>query len=370
MQTKLRATLAGYRNAVRVASRGRAARVPDAIASVLRARLRYRLGPFYHSLFGLAEIPTAGWDEFIVDNDSNPIITHGVIGRENLALAGDKIAFTAHCVRNGLPTIPITCVIDRAGSELAAALGAPNVASAAELEQALAAAPDRLFVKLIDGSQGAGAFIARRQGDGWEFEGRTGSAAELYRFALERLDGRRGWLMQPIIVPHPALGPLMPRGVLGTIRAVTYLTESGPHLVLPLLRIPAGGSVTDNFAKATSGNLVAPIDPVTGTLGMARHSRSRRWPDMADIEVHPDTGQRIPGFQLPCWRETVELLEEAQRRTPQLRTLGWDIAITEGGPLIVEANADWDANILQVVYRRGIRRDLAPIFALSRARAS
>lgn len=352
--------LAGYRNAISVASAGATMRVPAMACSVLRARLGFQIGPRYHSLFDLKRLPAQAWKEYIQDKDANPVLL-AVNKQENLAWGRDKAAFTAHCVRNGLPAIPIICVIAR--MDMLDLPGISRVASAEELTHALVDAPERLFVKLLDGAHGEDAFSVRRKGQSWSFDGQTGQAADLYRFCMQRLGERTGWLIQPAIEPHPALAQIM-GGALGTVRAVTYLSGAGPRILLPVLRMPAGGNVTDNFSEGTAGNIVAPIDLATGILGAGRTSRSRDWPDMVSVEEHPDTGCRIEGFQLPCWPQAVDLMLRAQERTPRLRTLGWDIALTGAGPVIVESNTGYDVNLLQVAYGRGIRRDLEPIFGM------
>jgi hypothetical protein len=358
---KLFSVLSGYCDAIRVASRAALMRVPQAAISVLIARMRYQIGPRYHSLFGLMDVPESEWKNFILDKDANPKLL-AVNRHENLEWARDKNAFAAHCRMNNLPTIPIICVIDRTPSEDLA--GIPRVSSAEDMEGILADAPDQLFFKLIDGAHGESAFLATRRAGEWSFEERTGTVAELYQFCMQRLEGRRGWLIQPAIAPHSELQKIMASGALGTVRAVTYLGSEGPKIMFPLLRIPAGGNVTDNFSEGTAGNIVARIDIETGVLSAGRVSRSKLWPDMVTVDTHPDTGNRIAGFRLPYWPETVDLMLKAQSRTPQLRTLGWDIAITEAGPIIVESNTGYDVNLLQVAYGRGIRQDLEPIFML------
>ncbi len=48
------------------------------------------------------------------------------------------------------------------------------------------------------------------------------------------------------------------------------------------------------------------------------------------------------GFALPHWSEAIDLAKAGQRCFPMLPTLGWDVALTDAGPRIVEANARWD----------------------------
>ena len=60
------------------------------------------------------------------------------------------------------------------------------------------------------------------------------------------------------------------------------------------------------------------------------------------VEVHPDSGVRFTGLQVPFWNEVLELCRGAARICPNLRSIGWDIAIAPGGPMIIEANHKWD----------------------------
>jgi hypothetical protein len=358
--------LIAYGHAVRSASGGYPLRTSQAVLSVAYARIGYRIGPLFHSLFRLAEVPREEWSEIVLDRELNPALL-ALNRAEHRVLATDKLAFTAHCVAQGLPTIPVLCILGPAAG--AAAPGVPRATGPEALARALDAAPARVFAKHIDGAHGDDAFAATRCRGGWRWRGRTGSAADLYRFCMERIGERRGWMFQPAVGPHPELDPIMPGGALGTVRAVTYLAGGDVTILPPVLRIPANGNTTDNFGVGTNRNVVAPVDMATGTLGRGLISRSATWPAMTDVDFHPDTGAPIRGRTLPCWPDVVELVREAQQRTPQLPTLGWDIAITAEGPIIVEANTNYGFDVVQAAHRRGMRRELAPLFELAQAGA-
>jgi hypothetical protein len=62
----------------------------------------------------------------------------------------------------------------------------------------------------------------------------------------------------------------MPGPGLGTFRVVTFLM-SGRSIEIPfaVVKIPIGGSVTDNFDGGYSGNWVCPVDVGKGCLGDA-----------------------------------------------------------------------------------------------------
>jgi hypothetical protein len=54
---------------------------------------------------------------------------------------------------------------------------------------------------------------------------------------------------------------------------------------------------------------------------------------------HPETGLKFAGFRLPLWKEVLSLSEEAAYKFLPLRTVGWDLAITEKDVKLIEANA-------------------------------
>lgn len=365
--------LSDYGRAIRVASRGRPAGYWAAARSVLRARFGHQLGPRYHALFDLATVPESAWDDYLLSRDVNPL-TMGLNARHDLELAKDKLAFTAHCRAQGLATIPILAVLPLRDAPLPEMDGFPVARDAGALATALAThgpqgAAGPLFFKLIDGASGVGAFVAEpaggQAGGQWRFAGQVGDTAQLFDFCRAQRGDASGWLVQPVVRAHPQLRALMPSGSLGTVRAVTYLDGEKACILLPLLKLPVGGNCVDTFDEGLSGNLVVPIDLDTGVLGLARRSTSRRWPEIETRETHPDNGQRITGTRLPDWPACVALMLTAQRRTPMLKTLGWDVALTADGPLIVETNTGYGVEILEVAYGRGVRADLAPILAMA-----
>ena len=56
-------------------------------------------------------------------------------------------------------------------------------------------------------------------------------------------------------------------------------------------------------------------------------------------ERHPVTGTEIMGFQIPLFDQALELCRTASRRVEaHLKYIGWDVAITPDGPVLVEGN--------------------------------
>ena len=174
-------------------------------------------------------------------------------------------------------------------------------------------------------------------------------ASELSPSTLTTWMAANGYdMVESFIRQHPALDKLSPSGV-NTVRIFTLLDRQGDYQVLGCrLRISINSPV-DNLA---AGNIAAPIDEGTGVLcGPGVYSDITREPET----VHPVTGTPIVGFQLPFWPETLELVKSASLRHPQNRSIGWDVAITPGGPELIEGNHDWCKLVWQLPVRRGLK---------------
>lgn len=352
-------TLSDYTNAIRTARDG-GCPLPAAAHSVLLSRFRYGLGPQFHSIFELWNKPTASWKNYVVSREVNDSHLRFSRARDK-QLTNNKLAFAQHCMANGLPTIPVICAIDRKAS-----LQSGEILNGLALEDWLAimnSAPERIFFKPIAGSHGTGAFSATRTGNDWKYLDRTGDDRALHVYCMENMQDGRGWIIQPEIRPHAEVAQKFSPRALCTVRMVTYMDKEVPRLLFSVLRIPVGKSNTDNWSLGLSGNLVAPVDMEDGTLGTARTSRSKTWPLMFATETHPDTGARIEGYRLPYWKEAKELAIRAQQIFRQVPTLGWDIAITDTGPILVETNWNYAVELIEVSLQRGIREDLAPTFS-------
>lgn len=52
---------------------------------------------------------------------------------------------------------------------------------------------------------------------------------------------------------------------------------------------------------------------------------------------HPMTGVDLIGCEIPMYREAVDLVKKAALHIPELGYIGWDVAITEERPVMIEA---------------------------------
>jgi hypothetical protein len=102
-----------------------------------------------------------------------------------------------------------------------------------------------------------------------------------------------------------------------------------------------GDSLLDNYDHGRTGNLLALVDVGTGELEGAVGPAGPGVP-IGLHRVHPRTGLAFDGFSIPWWEEACSLVRRAARLFLPLRTIGWDVALTPDGPVLVEGNNFWD----------------------------
>ncbi len=322
----------------------------SACRSVFRAKLGFGLGPRMHGLFSLAGMPESEWKYFQHHKELEAVL-HQVNPGASRSVCGDKSQLSLHCETHGIPHIQ-TIYHDRPELYLSEAERRESFIRAIE------PVTNALFFKLVAGQHGEGAFSSQRSNSGWSYDGESGTTAELYDFCRKRLGADRGWLVQPIVKAHASLQEISSTHALSTARIVTCVTEEGPEIMLALLKLARGSNPVDNFYMGVTGNMVAEIDIASGRLGPAKGSLSKSFPCISSFSVDPDTGRQITGRLVPFWEETKRVVLQAQSTLPGLKSLGWDVAITDQGPCVVETNTNYASELMEVAYGKGLK----PVF--------
>lgn len=130
-----------------------------------------------------------------------------------------------------------------------------------------------------------------------------------------------------------------------TIRIMTFNNNGKPEILWAGLRIGNGVNSVDNFH---AGGMATEIDLKTGKL-----LRPALDKDLNEFTHHPKTNIKIEGFQIPYFKEVKEMVKEAALESDKILVVGWDVAITDEGPLIIEGNRRPGFDVVQVASRRG-----------------
>lgn len=135
------------------------------------------------------------------------------------------------------------------------------------------------------------------------------------------------FLIEQVIPQHPEMAALNPSSV-NSLRIVSYFDGSKVHILARVLKM-GNGDVIDNFAH---GGMYTMLDE----NGVALHAAFDVEGDA--YEIHPISGIRIPGFQVPLYKEVLELVDTVARIVPEIPYVGWDIAISPDRPVVIEGN--------------------------------
>ena len=193
---------------------------------------------------------------------------------------------------------------------------------------------ERLVYKPLDGHKGIGirTFILNND-----------TRETVYEEIINEQDG----VVEEYIAQHRELDRMTDKSV-NTIRIVSLSNSAEEakagktEIIYAAFRIGGGKSVVDNFS---SGGMVAAIDIDTGIIIS----------DAGDLNgnryiTHPETGLTIKGFKIPYFSEAVTMVRDAIEKKGIYGYCGWDIAIRDDGPVLVELNLLPGASLLSVPY--------------------
>lgn len=115
-----------------------------------------------------------------------------------------------------------------------------------------------------------------------------------------------------------------------TVRLFTYNTRHGIKAPFGFLRTGRPGFVVDN---AGSGGIFAALNVDTGVV------MARGCDEMGNLyDAHPNSGIPYIGYEIPEWGKAAALCREAAGLFKSVKSIGWDLAYTDKGWIIVEAN--------------------------------
>ncbi len=150
--------------------------------------------------------------------------------------------------------------------------------------------------------------------------------------------------VEELVVQDPRWEALSPS--VNTLRMMTFVANGHARLVFTVARIGSGTSIMDNFHQGGVGVLVNMDRGVLMGNGFDKKCVEH------EFSV---TGVRFDGFKIPFWEEAKAMVLKGAHVNEGVNLVGWDVALTPDGPLVIEANRGPGWDVVQVPAKRGMK---------------
>lgn len=264
------------------------------------------------------------------------------------ATVRDKILFHNIFTALGYPTAPIAFCFTRSGRR---ALGADSVDTAGALAARLRAASYPLYAKPAGSDVGIGGFLIAghdRERDTLDLVNRDAAGVEDFAASVAKAV-YGGYLFQPLLTNNAAMAAWAGER-LCTLRLCVIRSREEAWVHRAFLKLRCGDNHNDNWSHGEHGNALVTIDESTGEMIEAIGGTVS---NPVHGSAHPDSGIVLAGRRVDGYQDARDLALAASAELPGMSVLHWDIALTQDGPVLLEANEDGSLAALQGCGRRG-----------------
>lgn len=154
------------------------------------------------------------------------------------------------------------------------------------------------------------------------------------------------FIMEEVLSQHESLKKLNPNSV-NTVRVLTAIPKNGNKPLIIACSLKTGGetSCVDNLhANGVVGN----VDIETGMVnGLCVDRNFKRY------SHHPVTNEKMIGFDVPNWELLKNKITEIASIVPEMRYVGWDIAILKNDIALIEGNTRPAPELTQLIEQKG-----------------
>jgi acylphosphatase len=188
----------------------------------------------------------------------------------------------------------------------------------------------RWFIKPRSESGGLGAFLLDH---GTAIKAK-GDFEKIDQIDLPKLlRAYESFLVQDVVVQSEDYAVFSPSSV-NTVRCLTYLSRSGEvEIAAAILRMGNGRAIVDNVS---SGGLYCGIDLKSHRLNSVGLNE-----DGTPFERHPTSNMIFSGCKVLGLDKIFSVCSLAHEALGAPMTIGWDVAMTDAGPCIIEGNTRW-----------------------------
>lgn len=266
-------------------------------------------------------------------------------------ITGDKFYFNVFLERFGIPTPKVYCFVkDKNPLYFNSKFSIDTSKPANEQLKSFFSNDMDAFAKPSDGQLGQGIFALHIEDGTILADGVEIGMDDLVQRVISS-----DYLIQERIYQHPAMAAFC-SSCINSIRLQTVMDLDGNvHPFGAGIRMGRWGSSVDNWAK---GGVFVGVDMEKGCLMDTGFLKPQYG---TSVKEHPDSKIRFSGYRIPYYKEAVEMASKLHKYLYRCHSVGWDIAITENGPVFIEGNGWWEISLVQAVHG-GLKNQIEKYF--------
>lgn len=199
--------------------------------------------------------------------------------------------------------------------------------------------PERFLVKPALGHSGHGVDAFARAGSAFRAWNGTPFTREELIAHLTGLD-QGDLVFQEWLQVHPSLKPIAAKALV-TIRTSTWRENGSTRIMYAYLKQPGSHSITDNWDGGGTGKGMLELDVDTGKPVAFWIQPEDGWGMTTTSHMGHETRIPVKDVAVPDWPAVKELILRLAETFPQLTCPGWDIGLTDRGPVAIEGNTHW-----------------------------
>ena len=180
------------------------------------------------------------------------------------------------------------------------------------------------FKKFVTGKENV--FAKKHNSFGGDGVKKVNLAGEDLKVLFNQLYNNKQYLIEDTLIQNEYLDWINPKAV-NNVRLVTLLKDGEAYVVFKTLRINAGSEEV-----ISCHDIYMTLDDEGNILGNVVDDECNIY------KKHPVTGFKFKGAKIPHMDKALELVKSAAKLVPEMRWIGWDVAITEDGAAIIEGN--------------------------------
>jgi hypothetical protein len=199
-------------------------------------------------------------------------------------------------------------------------------------------------IKPISGTHGNDVLVLTKKGDNLYCGSNLYTNNMIWNHISSRFEN--GYIVEEKLCNNECLRDFN-SSCLNTFRIIMIKTKDNKwHNACSFLKLGKNGRQVDNLR---AGGILVELNSGGKTLCAYDYKK------LTKIEIHPDSLCDLVGVTLKGFEDVLKLAFDASEKLNFMGSIGWDIALTEKGAVIIEANAWWGEP--QACIGRGIITD-------------